>query len=167
MKGTKTRTRPFLRRFFFFSLLFLFLYIPMAEAENWIIRSGRSLGSIELGDEIEKVERFMGRTDVRMGALYWYVDEGVEFFAPSNHIESIIIVKPSYRDVEYRGLEGIRVGSSEDEVRRAFGPVEKALFSRNTHILHYVQDGITFFIRDGQVCKIVVTRGNRGQALSR
>ncbi len=166
MKRDKKDRQRRLGLFFFPFFFFCLMQMPSVRAENWIIRSGRSLGSIELGDDIQKVERFMGRTEVRMGALYWYVDEGVEFFAPSDHIESIIIVKPSFKDVHYRGLEGIMVGSREDEVVREFGPVEKALFSKNTYILHYVQDGITFYIRDGRVCKIVLTRGNRSHALS-
>jgi hypothetical protein len=149
---------------FFLALLFP---APGQGAENWVIGPGKGLGAIELGDTFDKVERCLGRTEVRMGSLlYWYVDEGLEFFAPANHIESIIIVKPSHGGIEYRGIDGIGVGSNEEQVVEKFGPAEKSLFSRSTHILQYVNEGITFYIKNGQVCKIVLSRGAHSQALT-
>lgn len=129
-----------------------------AMAEDWLIISGKSLGWIELGMKMEKVHESLGVTKDRMGKLYWYKDRGLEFYAPLQEIERILIVKPSFENIHYVTSGGISVGSSCDDVVKAYGPAEHALYSKGVYALNYFEKGITFFIKEGTVCKIVLYR---------
>lgn len=125
-------------------------------AEDWEIISGRSVGWISIGERIEKVQEFFGETQDRMGALYWYKSEGLEFYAPGHQIERIIIVKHDGGKASYATSSGISVGSSDEEVIRAYGEAERALYSQGEYVLNYFERGITFFIKNGVVSKILL-----------
>lgn len=135
-------------------------------AEEWIITSGQSVGWIALGEKIENVEAFFGKTKDRMGGLYWYKERGLEFFAPEHQIERIIIVKPFFGNTSYITSSGIAVGSSCGDVMKVYGTTEKALFSRGVYVLNYFEQGITFFIKDEEVCKILLYRKLGGSECS-
>ncbi|MGV8123978.1 MAG: hypothetical protein AB2L14_29870 [Candidatus Xenobiia bacterium LiM19] len=141
---------------------FFIFFIGMkayASAEDWSIVSGKGVGWIALGERMEKIEDFFGKARDNMGALHWYKDEGLEFYAPGNSVETIIIVKPSFLDRRYSTSRGVRVGSSSEDVRTAFGNTGRALFSRDVYTLDYVEEGITFFIRNDEVFKICLYKG--------
>ncbi|MDQ7822941.1 MAG: hypothetical protein RDV48_09130 [Candidatus Eremiobacteraeota bacterium] len=134
-------------------------------AEEWFITSGRGLGSIAIGEPMEKVVSRFGVAKDTMGSLYWYKDKGLEFYAPENLIERIIIVKSSFGDISYVTPCGVSVGSFACEVERAYGPCRRALFSKHVYTLDYVEKGITFYIRGGEVCKIQLYRATGSAAL--
>ncbi|MHC9539934.1 MAG: hypothetical protein AB9903_10475 [Vulcanimicrobiota bacterium] len=146
-----------------FSFCIFFIGVKAyASAEDWSIVSGKGVGWIALGERMEKIEDFFGKARDNMGALHWYKDEGLEFYAPGNSVEAIIIVKPSFLDRRYSTSRGVRVGSSSEEVKESFGTTGRALFSRDVYTLDYVKEGITFFIRNDEVFKICLYKGIKG-----
>jgi hypothetical protein len=155
----------------FFMLCFVATLLPLSSspvrADEWVISPARGVGWITLGETMSKVEEYFGKTKDRMGTLlFWYKNEGLEFYAPSSVVERIIIVKPSFLDRHYATSNGITIGTSCEEVLRTYGPSEKSIYTKDTYTLNYVEQGITFFIRNEEVCKILLYRGTsiQGQA---
>ncbi|GEM_PF-1558333 len=146
--------------------IFFFGMAAYASAEEWSIVSGRGVGWIALGERMEKIEDFFGKARDNMGALHWYKEEGLEFYAPGNSVEAIIIVKPSFMDRRYSTSRGVRVGSSAEDVKTAFGSTTRALFSKDVYTLDYVEEGITFFVRNDEVFKISLYKGIKGCSCS-
>jgi len=146
-----------------FTLCISFLCLSaQASAEEWSIVSGKSVGWIAIGERMEKIEDFFGKARDNMGALHWYKEEGLEFYAPGNSVEAIIIVKPSFMDRHYSTSRGLRVGSSSQEVRKVFGETGRALSYNGVYTLDYVEEGITFFIRNDEVFKICLYKALKG-----
>lgn len=129
---------------------------PAFCGEQWQVEPGRGIGWIMLGENIQKIIDFYGGTRLKMGELYWYKEEGLEFYAPGQHVEEIIIVKPSFKDLTYSLTSGLSVGSSPGDVQKEFGAAEKAIYSKGVYALNYFERGISFYIRDDAVCKILI-----------
>jgi hypothetical protein len=151
----------------FFILCLIMALLPLfslpAGADEWLISPARGLGWITLGETMSRVEEYFGKTKDRMGTLlFWYKNEGLEFYAPSSVVERIIIVKPSFLDRHYVTSNGITIGTPCEEVLQTYGPSQKSIYTKDTYTLDYVEQGITFFIKNEEVCKILLYRGTGG-----
>lgn len=136
--------------------IFFMLTGGILKAEEWTIESGKGIGIFGFGDRIDSIESVLGRTKVKMGDLYWYKPEGIEFYAPGNSVDKIIIVKAGFGCYSYKTSSGISVGSRSEEVLEAYGYADRNIYSWDTYILEYPEKGITFFIRHEAVRKIVL-----------
>jgi len=147
-------------------IAFISFALPVM-ADEWLISPARGLGWITLGETMTKVEDYFGKTKDRMGTLlFWYKDEGLEFYAPSSIVERIIIVKPSFQDRRYATSHGITIGTPCAEVMRIYGQTQKSIYTKDVYTLDYVEQGISFFIRNEEVCKILLYRGINGYGFS-
>lgn len=116
-----------MKKYLIFITIFLYFTVSNIYAEDWIITPRMGIGQVKLGMSIRYIEKGFGTsyelTTSTDGSLaYFYKDYGLIFFTNNGGIvDEIKILKPGYKRTIYRTKNGIRVGSSKNEVLRAFG----------------------------------------------
>jgi hypothetical protein len=151
-----------------------------ASGRRDVIRPGDGAGPVVLGMSEEEMERAMGKpaqppAGIKGSRYEWaYPDKGmaVPFTKAEPRKAGVILaghafgVQPVVSEGEFpwRTEEGLGMGSTADEVQRAYGPPEadeQPHAQPHWRLLSYTSRGIQFGLSDGRVVWIVVRAGVR------
>ncbi|HXE72235.1 MAG TPA: hypothetical protein VNO81_06205 [Candidatus Nitrosotenuis sp.] len=117
------------------------------------------VGGIYLGDALDKVTEAWGEP-AAVGSLpqstswklYDYPQYGVMVLAEGNIIQGLVLTTG-----DYITLEGVKVGSSRDDVVRAFGKASE----ESQGLMRYPQKALGFVLTAGRVSRIQVLREDK------
>jgi len=119
------------------------------------IEGGKRVGGFELGKKFSEYSKLLGtatsttQSDVSDNAkLVYYKQFGMWFFVKKDLINGITVASPLFTTTE-----GVKVGSSQDEVTGAYGQPQST--ARTNDVL-YPEKGIGFSFENGRVARIYV-----------
>jgi hypothetical protein len=142
------------------------------EAEKLTIVPGAGIGDVTFGMSREQVVGVLGEPEFTMHDVYLcYPSKGLQLVLVGREPDKLGMIianpmdAPSLTRNEFPGRtdKGIRIGSSEREVRDAYGEPDPPLPSdRGSHarVARYAKLGMMFGFTDGQVRQMIVNRTN-------
>jgi hypothetical protein len=125
---------------------------------DFLIVPGERVGDLRIGEDFSTVNSRLGnataKRDLGMFTINAYQPSKtvVAVHNRNNQIFSVMTANP-----EYRMANGIKPGSSEADVRKAFGEPEEERNDEEYKQLFYLSKGVVFQIEDDKVQAIGVT----------
>lgn len=137
-------------------------------SEDLLIRPGIGVGKIQFGMTVQQMKDILGKPDVAAtGISYMYSALGIEIVAKDKVAISAILCgrNPSDREVlpmfkameeacKFKTVEGIGIGSTEDQVLKAFGEPTK----RSNDTLRYKDKRMSISFANDKVIGIWVLK---------
>ncbi len=134
-------------------------------SEDLVIRPGIGVGKIKLGMTVQQMKDILGKPDVAAtGISYMYTSLGIEVVARDevvSHIycgnpngNSLPIVKAMETACKFKTVEGIGIGSTEEQVLKAFGQPTK----RSNGTLRYKDESMSISLANDKVIGIVLMK---------
>ena len=133
---------------------------PAEEAsEDLVIRPGIGVGKIKFGMTVKQMKDILGKPDVAAtGISYMYTALGIEIVAKDTvtisailcgnpNRQSLPIVKAMEKACKFKTADGIGIGSTEDQVLKAFGQPTK----RSNGMLRYKGNRMSITLANGKV----------------
>jgi len=140
---------------------------PKENLEDLLIRPGIGVGKIQFGMTVKQMKDLLGEPDVTPltgNKSHMYISRGIEIVTRDEATISTVICgnpsgmkePPEFKAMEeackFKTVEGIGIGSSEDQVLKAFGqPTE-----RKGNTLKYKDKHMSICLTDGKVVGVVV-----------
>lgn len=128
-------------------------------AEDLLIRPTIGVGKIKIGMTVKQMENILGKPDIAAtGISYMYRDLGIEIVAKDSvTINAIVCGNPSGRTMaivkaqekacKFKTIEGIGIGSTEEQVIKAFGQPT----NRSNNKLGYKNKRMSIHLSNGKV----------------
>ncbi|MDQ7822076.1 MAG: hypothetical protein RDV48_04710 [Candidatus Eremiobacteraeota bacterium] len=136
-------------------MLFMVMGVPACPAENRLIVPGKSVGPLRLDSTIEECIKILGNpteteqaTPLSSSKGYYFNEQNLVLCVESSKISGIIV-----NDRSYPTLEGIRVGSSLQEMEARYGTKDRHTSGSS---LVYPLKGIAFIVEKEQITSIYI-----------
>ena len=134
-------------------------------SEDLVIRPGIGVGKIKFGMTVQQMKDILGKPDVAAtGISYMHTSLGIEVVARDEVVSHIYcgnpsgntlpIVKAMETTCKFKTVEGIGIGSTEDQVLKAFGQPTK----RSNGTLRYKDESMSISLANDKVIGIVLMK---------
>lgn len=126
--------------------------------EKTVINPGKAMGELKFGMSRDETEKILGKPQRTMGGAFEYLNQGMAvLFDKNSQVVALMFGdmnkpdSPLVKKCHYRTDKGIGMGSSLDDIRKAYGEPASVQNMGNLKRVKYPSLGVTFSLQDGKI----------------